>query len=34
MARQKKKRFAENLETDIVLEPSKEIYREIKGKWR
>ncbi|UZR94948.1 tRNA (guanosine(46)-N7)-methyltransferase TrmB [Chondrinema litorale] len=34
MARQKKKRFEEIVERDIVIEPGKDVYREIKGKWR
>lgn len=34
MSRQKKKKFAEVAARDNVLEPGKEIYEKIKGKWQ
>jgi tRNA (guanine-N7-)-methyltransferase len=33
MSRQKLKRFAENANSENVIEPGKEIYNSIKGKW-
>lgn len=33
MARQKRKKFAENLEKENVIEPGKELFKNVKGNW-